>query len=240
MSAAGVNRSTTSVQGVGPGSIPRAALHSAIPWGPRDITIRSIPARVAKEICVAHHYLGSYPGAAILNFGIFVGKHLLGVAVFGVGPPNVHRLFSGASNRQVLCLARFWLDDRLGNNSESYTLGVIFRFLKREQTTAKAVVAYSDPAVGHHGGIYQALGFAYVGRSQGTPLYRFPDGSVHHSRSLSQEYGTHSLRYFRSKGIQVTLVEQIPKHTYIKVIDPDWKAKLRLSVMPYPKKGDEL
>jgi hypothetical protein len=185
-------------------------------------------------VCNARHYLHSYPGGAILNFGVFVGPLLLGVAVLGVGPTNIHRLFKGAQSHEVICLARLWLDDRLGRNSESRTLGIILRMLRREQSTVKAMLAYSDPMAGHTGTIYRASGFLYLGESMGMPLYKLPDGSVHHSRSLSHSYGTHSRKHFASFGVDVELVQQIPKHTYVALIDPSWQARLAREVVPYP------
>ena len=137
-------------QQAGGGSIPTSALHT-ITCGPRDLAVKPIPAKAARQICQDKHYLRSYPGGAFLNFGVFVGDLLLGVVVLGVGPTNVHRLFKDAQRREVACLARLWLDDRLGRNSESRVLGVVLRLLRREQSTLKALVAYSDPSVGHTG-----------------------------------------------------------------------------------------
>jgi hypothetical protein len=170
----------------------------------------------------------------MLNFGVFVGQSLLGVVVLGVGPTNVHRLFYGAKNYEVICLTRLWLDDRLGRNSESRTLGVILRMLIRQQTTVKAVVAYSDPLAGHTGTIYRASGFLYLGESMVMPRYKLPDGTIHHSRSLSHSYGTHSRHHFASFGVDVELVQQAPKHTYVALIDPSWRSRLTRPVIPYP------
>ena len=100
-----------------------------------------IPHLVARRVCERKHYLGSYPGGVLLNFGIFVGDKLLGVVVLGAGPANLRRFFHGAGPREVLCLTCFWLDDRLGPNAESRVLGVITRSMRRWQTTVKAVVA---------------------------------------------------------------------------------------------------
>jgi hypothetical protein len=168
---------------------------------------------------------------------VFVGESLLGVAVLGVGPPNLHRLFKEAKKSEVVCLARLWLDDRLGRNSESRTLGIILRHLKREQSTVKALVAYSDPLAGHTGTIYRASGFLYLGESVGMPLYKLPDGSVHHSRSLSHSYGTHSRRHFASFGVEVGLVQQAHKHTYVALIDSSWQTRLTRPLIPYSTKG---
>lgn len=235
LSVAGVTGSTASNQEAGAGSRPSAALQTST-FGPKDLMVKPLPSKAARQICEARHYLRSYPGGALLNLGVFVGKQILGVAVLAVGPTYVHRLFEGAQNHEVICLARLWLDDRLGRNSESRTLGIILRMLRREQDTVKALVAYSDPAAGHSGAIYRAAGFLHVGESMAMPLYRLPDGSVHHSRSLSHNYGTHSRKHFASFGVDVELVKQAPKHTYVALIDPSWRGRLTRPVIPYSNK----
>ncbi len=160
----------------------------------------------------------------------------MGVAVFGVGPYNVHRYFTDATGGQVITLARFWLDDRCGRNSESRILGVICRLLRRWQNTAKAIVAYSDPIAGHDGAIYRAAGFLYLGLSVAMQVYRLPDGTIHHSRSLSHCFGTHSLKYLRATGVPVEAVPQEPKFLYVTFLDRQWGQRLRVPALPYPKR----
>jgi len=233
--AAGVTGSTVSYQETGAGSIPSAALQVPA-FGPKDLLVKPVPSIVARRHCEEKHYLHSYPGGALLNFGIFCGNSLMGVVVLSAGPTNIHRLFRDASRQDVACLARLWLDDRLGRNSESRTLGIILRQLRKEQTTIKALVAYSDPMAGHTGVIYQASGFLYLGESTVMPLYKLADGSIHHSRSLSHRYGTHSRKYFQLYGVDLELVEQEPKYTYVAMVEPSWRARLTRSVLPYPRK----
>lgn len=229
--AAGVTASTAPIQGAGRGSSPTAALQT---FNPRDILIRPIPSIVARKVCESRHYLKSYPGGSIFNFGIFVSSSLLGVAVLGVGPTNIYRLFNGALPYQVICLSRFWLDDRLGRNCESRTLAIILRSLKKSQLTIKAVVAYSDPAAGHSGIIYRAAGLLFVGKSSAMPRYLLPDGKAHHSRSMGQVFGTHSVSYLRHHGLAVEVIPQVPKFTYIALIDATWRQRLNRPVLPYP------
>ena len=217
------------------GSGPTSPLQNCSVFKPKDLVVRPIPHGTAKAICVERHYLGSYPGGALLNFGVFAGHALVGVAVFGVGPYNIHRYLEGAHRGQVITLARLWLDDRCGRNSESRVLGVICRLLGRCQDTVKAIVAYSDPMVGHDGAIYRAAGFLYLGLSEAMPLYRLADGTTHHSRSLSHTYGTHSLKYLRASGVAVEPVARLPKYSYMKFLDPDWRQRLKPQVLSYPK-----
>ena len=220
------------------GSRPTSPLQHLATFTPKDVELRVVHAKAARIICEGRHYLKSYPGGALMNFGIFVEDILMGIAVISAGSANLHRLFSGAKNLEVACLARLWLDDRLGRNSESRTLGIIFRQLRRYQSTVKAVVAYSDPNAGHTGTIYRGAGMLYLGMSTAMALYRRPDGTVHHSRSLGHSYGTHSLKHFESHGLKVELVKQMPKHTYVALIDPDWRDRLNRPVLAYPAKEE--
>ena len=145
------------------GSRPTPPLKHSRAFAPKDVEVRVVHAKAARTICEGRHYLKSYPGGVLMNFGIFVEDILMGIAVISAGSANLHRLFSGAKNLEVACLARLWLDDRLGRNSESRTLGIIFRQLRRYQSTIKAVVAYSDPEAGHTGTIYRGAGMLYLG-----------------------------------------------------------------------------
>lgn len=93
-----------------------------------------------------------------MNFGIFVKGALMSIALLSAASASLHRLFSRASNQEVACLARLWLDDKLGRNSESRTPGIIPRQLRRHQSTIKAVVASSDPKAGRTRTIYRGAG----------------------------------------------------------------------------------
>lgn len=221
------------------GASPILALQPWPLFGPMDMRVRAIPHRVARKVCEQKHYLRSYPGGSELAFGIFSGDLLLGVAVLGVGPKNISSFFQDAQGKEVMCLSRFWLDDRLGRNCESRALAIILRSLRRHQGTVKAVVAYSDPMAGHNGTIYRAAGFLYLGQSQPTHLYRMPDGGTHHSRSLSHSYGTHSVRHFAAHGVAVELLPQAPKLIYVALVDPRWRERLERQVLHYPKEGRE-
>ena len=93
-----------------------------------------------------------------------------------------------ATPDDVVTLTRLWLSDQLPRNSESKVLGISLRSLKRD-TSLKFVLAYSDPAVGHLGIIYQATNWLYTGLSTATPLYDIGDGILHHSRSSRSSVG---------------------------------------------------
>jgi hypothetical protein len=98
------------------------------------------------------------------------------------------------------------------------------------------LVAYSDPNAGHIGTIYQASNWVYTGLSTVMPLYDIGSGVALHSRSLAHAFGSHSIKYFAKQGVKVRLIPQAAKHRYIYFLDPDWRSRLAVPILPYPKK----
>ena len=227
--AAGVPVSMAPSLWAGRGSTPTAALHS--------LRVHPIPILAAKKLLVRNHYLHSLPGGTQLAFGVLLGQRLMGALTLGVGPSLAYRLVEGATQDDCATLTRLWLSDELPPNSESRVLGVVLRSL-RHYTNLKFLISYSDPAAGHVGVVYQATGWIYTGLSEAMPLYDLGDGVPRHSRSLGHSFGTRSVSYFATHGVNVKLVPQTAKHRYVYFLDNTWRAYLRVAVLPYPKKGE--
>ena len=215
----------------GGGAIPTSALHSLL--------VKPISMVMAGDLLAPEHYLHSFPGGTQLAFGVFEGPRLQGALTLGAGPANAYALVEGARPGHCLVLTRLWHSDELPSNSESRVLGIVLRALRRN-TEAKFLISYADPTQGHVGSIYQATNWLYTGLSQATPLYDIGDGRLYHSRTLSQILGTHSLKYLRGHGVQARLVPQEPKHRYVYFLDPSWKQRFKVPVLPYPKRGMEV
>ena len=179
--------------------------------------------------------LHSLPGGTKLAFGTFLEGKLLGAIPFGVGPYNSFSLVEGACPDDCLTLTRFWLSEQLPPNSESRVISVCLRYL-RKYTTLKFITTYADPAQGHAGTIYQATSWLYTGLSEPTPKFDIGDGIARHSRTLAHAFGSHSLKYLSEHGLNVKVIQQVPKHRYIYFLDKNFKDRLKPPVLPYPKK----
>jgi len=221
--------STASIRGAGAGSIPSTALQV------KELLVKPIPYQMAKAIFERHHYLHSQPGGTLFSLGVFLGHRLLGALCFTRGPSHAYELVDGAAMRDCATLSRLWLADELPPNSESHVLGITLRALRRH-TALKFLLSYADPAQGHVGTIYQATGWLYTGLSEAMPLYDLGDGVGRHSRSLSNRFGTHSLAHFQAKGVAVRRVPQAAKHRYLYFLDPSWRPRLKVPVLPYPRR----
>jgi hypothetical protein len=201
----------------------------------QSLKVQPIPFGVAKMVLKKQHYLHSLPGGTQLTLGVFLNQHLMGAIALGAGPAQGYSLVQGATTADCLTLTRLWLSDDLPANAESRVIGICLKALKRF-THLKCLVSYADPQQEHVGTIYQATNWLYTGLSDPTPLYDLGDGHPIHSRTLSYTHGTHSIKYFKEKGVNVRMVSQSAKHRYIYFLDPTWQSRLRVPILPYPKK----
>jgi hypothetical protein len=228
--AVSVRVSTVSYPEMRAGPSPSTALH--------QISVRPIPFLAAKKMLVENHYLHSLPGGTKLAFGVFLNHNLFGTITFGAGPSLVYSLVEDAQPEDCLTLTRLWLSDQLPSNSESRVISVALRAI-RKFTHVKFVVTYADPSHEHMGTIYQATNFLYTGLSEKMPLFDIGDGKPRHSRTLSHSYGTHSIKYLVSNGVNVKIIPQAAKHRYIYFLDQSWGNRLQPQVLPYPKKEEK-
>jgi hypothetical protein len=115
----------------------------------------------------AHHYLGKrgrFPGNPVAVFAWREGGGLFGDR----GAPVAAVVFtSPAANlwRGGLELSRLVRAPHISQPMSRF-VAMALRHL-RKTTEWGFVVSYADSAEGHHGGIYQALGFAYLGTAGG-------------------------------------------------------------------------
>ena len=127
-------------------------------------------------------------------------------------------------------------DDFEGKLSEliSYSL----RWL-RANTETPFVLSYADTTQGHHGGIYQACGFVYVGaQTSGHIGYNAPDGSFIHGRICNSRFGTRSVEAIAKIKPDWVPVYGQPKHLYIFPLRQKWATiarKRNWQSLSYPK-----
>ncbi len=216
---------------VEPGIGPASAV------GLDELRVVPVAPRIARAVLERHHYLHSLPGGTQLAFGVFADRRLLGALALGVGPFNGCSLVEGATSSDCLTLTRLWLADELPKNSESMVLATVQRELRRH-TSIRFLLSYADPSQGHIGTVYQAANWLYTGVSEPAPLYDLGDGIRRHNRSVAHALGTRSVSHLRGNGVQVRLVPQSAKHRYITFLDQSWRRRLKVPVLPYPKKQE--
>lgn len=127
-------------------------------------------------------------------------------------------------------------DDFTGRLSELVAFSL--RWL-RGNTTTPFVLSYADSTQGHHGGIYQACGFVYVGPTTSRFIgFNAPDGSFIHGRICNGRFGTQSIEAIARIKPDWVPVYGKPKHLYIFPLRQKWATIARKhgwQAKPYPK-----
>ncbi len=109
----------------------------------------------------------------------------------------------------------------------------------RANTETPFVLSYADTTHGHHGGIYQASGFHYVGKTQSGHIgFNAADGSFVHGRICNSRFGTRSVEAVAQIKPDWVPVYGEPKHLYIFPLRQKWPTIARRhgwQSLPYPK-----
>ena len=157
------------------GSIPAPSLHS--------LRVDLCAVCEIQPVIEKVHYSHSIFGVTTdYCFSVRDGAGIVGGAIFGK-PAGV-----GVAEKygpQLTELRRFVLTDECPRNSESKLLGVMLRRLKK--LGIERVLSYADPAHGHRGTIYRALGFEYLGVTSKRKHVmwkgkKYPDRNIHQTK----------------------------------------------------------
>jgi hypothetical protein len=116
-------------------------------------------ARAVVQWLKERHYLRSAPPGFIHVLEILEGGQRIGAMILGRPGPR------GLDPDRILELTRAYLVDEAPRNSESHALALMRKHVRTWLPGIRLLLAYSDPSVGHTGGIYEADGWAPFGKT---------------------------------------------------------------------------
>jgi len=178
--------------------------------------------KAAKYACENWHYSKTTPVGKLVKIGVWEDGKFIGVVLYGRGANK--SLMSQFNMRvdQGCELVRVAL--RKHKTQVSRILSISRKMLKKISPNLELVVSYSDTNQGHHGGIYQADNWCYLGLNKGSSYeLQDKDGSWKHPRSINAKYG--SEKGFKKRKLK-------PKHLYVKPLNN----KLEFNSKKYPKR----
>lgn len=123
--------------------------------------VEKILYRTAKRFISQYHYLGYAPPGCRFALGVFVGRTLVGVMIFG---RPVARL---EDQDTTLELTRMALIPNTPKNSCSKALSLAEKWIKQNHPEFTRLIAYSDTEQEHKGTIYKAANWKETGKTQG-------------------------------------------------------------------------
>jgi hypothetical protein len=197
---------------------------------PSWLDVRRTSLAEIQDLIVAGHYTHTAPKGSYY-FGLYHADQLIGGAIFG--PPSYPKVSSsvwlGGNDSNTTELKRLYIVDALAPNVASW---FVSRCLKGLPVAVEVVVAFSDASVGHHGGIYQATNFRYLGASSPSYHYESADGEYLHKRTIWNQAQREGVTE-RALSDGLTRIPDAPKYRYAY---PRSRRARRLIVgLPYPK-----
>jgi hypothetical protein len=201
-----------------------------------DLRIDWATHAAAKYACENWHYTQCMPASKLLKVGVWETGRFVGVVIYGVGSGNSTRgdKYGLDTAGEVVELVRVALRDHV--TPVSRIIAISMGFLRRQCSGIRLVVSFADPAQGHHGGIYQAGGWVYTGRTQDRHLFSV-NGKILHPRTVGGRGWVQSESWLRQfVDAQATRINTQPKHRYLMPLDAEMRAKIAPLAKPYPKR----
>ena len=146
----------------------------------KDIHVAPISAKDAGALVKRVHYSGKVVQNSQLHLGVFLNGRLEGAMQFGpsLDKRKVQGLVEGTGWNGFIELNRMAFSDRLPRNSESRTLDIAMRMIRKAYPHIEWVISFADGAQCGDGTIYRAAGFVLTGIRVNTSLWRGPEGNV--------------------------------------------------------------
>jgi hypothetical protein len=195
------------------------------------------PREAATWATAAHHYSGSPPAGRLVCVGAWEAGAFVGAVLFGRGASSEIGSPFGLQQSEVCELCRVALGPHQAPTSQIVSIAV--RLLRRQSPGLRLIVSYADPEHGHHGGIYAAMNWLFIGCTNAESLIRL-HGHLLHPRTVASRYRTRSIDWLREHvAADAAHVRTLPKFRYALPLDAGMRQQLAARVQPYPKRPKE-
>lgn len=199
-----------------------------------DLRVDWATHEAAKYACERWHYSGCLPASLQkrVAIGAWENEKFIGVVVFGHGAnPQIGSPY-GLTINECVELTRIAL--KAGHETPvSRIVRFALKFLKDTQPGIRLIVSYADQMQGHHGGVYQAGNWIYVGSMKGIPSLKYK-GRVWHSKALRTSYPN-----LKQSDPTVQKVPAGDKHKYLMPLDGEIREHIMPLSKPYPKRAKQ-
>lgn len=203
-----------------------------------DLRVDFCSHEAAKYAVEKWHYSKVMPAGKIVKIGAWEDDRFIGVALFSRGASDAIGKPYGLDQTQVSELTRVALTQHVSQVSQIVTAAI--KLLRSQSDGLRLLVSYADPYETHHGGIYQAMNWIYVGQTSGDFAIIDKSGKRWHSRMVS------TTGYKKSFGVPKRVIKpgegkrvDLPgKHKYLYPLDRAMRRQIEPLAKPYPKRAD--
>lgn len=160
----------------------------------KEIVIKPIFSKDAREFVKKHHYSGKVVNNSNLHFGVFLDGVCEGVLQFG--PPmrkdKMLSLVSGTGWSEMIELNRMAFSDALPQFSESRAISVCIKIIKKNYPHIKWILSFADGTQCGDGTIYRASGFVLTQIKKNRGIIELPNGEI--GALMTYGKGSHALK----------------------------------------------
>lgn len=208
-----------------------------------DLLVDFCDYKAAKFAVMNWHYSKSMPAGKLVKIGAWEDKRFIGCVLFGLGANmNIHIPFL-ISRNEACELVRIALTSHIAPVSR--IMKIALKMMKGLCPSLRLVVSYADPYYNHHGGIYQAMNWVFVGNgntdSRSRHPYLNPKGKLVHWRTVSSQCArvgiSHTEKGAKELGYRA-LPPRPPKYKYLYPLDKKMRRQILPLSQPYPKRAD--
>jgi len=182
----------------------------------------------AKYACENWHYSKCTPKFKQVWIGAWEDDRFIGILAFGRS--STPYLGDAYNLTTVECAELTRVALRGHKTPVSKILSIAVKMLKKQSPGMRLLVSLADTMQGHHGGIYQATNWIYIGSSSSNTQYFFRE-KWRNDSSL--------MRYLQKnpEAKKSLLSRKIPgKHKYLLPLDDEMRIKIAPLAKPYPKR----
>lgn len=186
--------------------------------------------------CRRWHYSRTVPTPPYVRIGVWEDQVFKGVVLYSRGNASHGARAMGLEHTEMAELTRVAMTTHAATVSR--IIRISLKLLRERSPGLRLLVSFADPQHNHHGGIYQAGGWLYVGMTAPSTQYLAPDGKQWHSRMISEkgyntQYGA-TRRVWKPSECQ--LIDMPGKHKYLMPLDAAMREQITPMIKPYPKK----
>lgn len=208
-----------------------------------ELLVAPCSAEAARYAVMHWHYSRSMPIGKLIRFGVWENGEFVGAVIYGRGATPMMAKHHQLDQTEFCELVRIALREHETPVSRivSVTLGV----LRETNPGLRLVASYADPTEGHHGGIYQAGNWLYLGLSA-TNEQIYYQGRWVHSRNLGSVGFGNRRSGSGLSGMSKAERDALPrrkipgKHRYVYPLDRGMRRRMLAQAKPYPARGEVL
>ncbi|WP_448167688.1 Mom family adenine methylcarbamoylation protein [Burkholderia ambifaria] len=185
----------------------------------------------AATYAVMHwHYSKRMPMPPLVRVGVWESGKFIGCVLFGRGAsPHLGAPY-GLTQLECCELVRIALTKHVTPVSRIVKLAI--KLLRENSPGLRLIVSFADANQGHHGGIYQAGNWLYLGKSAASVEY-FHEGRWKHQREVSGGAFGGERKIADASGLPKRRTDG--KHRYVMPLDERMRERLAPHALPYPK-----